>query len=138
MVTALPWDVCFVFPNKSVLSLFVSCWAGLSGLGLRWKVVLECFLWASCFVVMVKSQCLIFLSSPEDISSLLLETEGGSEEGRERNTDVREKHLLVASHMCPGQELYVSGLGIKPATQECAQSGIEPITFQLRDNAPTN
>ena len=52
-----------------------------------------------------------FFSSPEGIFSLLLEREEGREE-RERNIDVREKHQLVASCMCPDQGQYMPQMGI--------------------------
>ena len=53
------------------------------------------------------------------------------EEGWERNTHVREKHQLVASRMSPDraselQPRYLPWLGI------------EPTTFRLWDDAPTN
>ena len=49
------------------------------------------------------------------------EGDGEGERETERNTDVREKHQLVASHTCPDQGLspqprYVPCPGIKPAT----------------------
>ena len=43
-----------------------------------------------------------FLSSPEDVFSLLLEREKGREGGR--NTDVREKHQSAASRPCPNRD----------------------------------
>ena len=58
---------------------------------------------------------IIILSSPKDISSLLLERE----EGRKRNMVAREKHWLVASHTHSDQELNLQ-------------------TPQLQDDAPTN
>ena len=63
--------------------------------------------------------------------SLLLEREEGKEEGRERNIDGREKHRLVASctHMDQGSKLQ----------PRCVpRLGINPATFQLRDDAPNN
>ena len=35
----------------------------------------------------------------------LLEREKGKEKKREKNINMRKKHRLVASHMCPDQEL---------------------------------
>ena len=59
-----------------------------------------------------------FKSSPEDISSLLLERE----EGRERNIDVREPLLLVASltHLDWGS--HAPRPGIEPAQARVASS----------------
>ena len=62
---------------------------------------------------------LLFLSSP-DILLLILE----KEEGRERNTNVPEKHPLAASCMYPDwgsylQPRYVPWPGIKPTTFWC-------------------
>ena len=54
----------------------------------------------------------LFLSSPRDNFSLLLDIE----RGRGRNINAREKHQFVASCMCPDQGSYLPGLGIKPAT----------------------
>ena len=45
---------------------------------------------------------------------------------REKNIDVREKHWLSASHTIPDPGWYAPRLGIEPAT------------FRLQDNAPTN
>ena len=47
------------------------------------------------------------------------ETEEGREEGKERNTDAREKYQLVASPVC-------------------SRLGIEPATLWLWDNTQTN
>ena len=68
----------------------------------------------------------IFLSSPMDIFSLLLERE----EGGERNIDAREKHRLVVptpglgigdrTHnlcMCPGQESNLQPFGYRMTLQ---------------------
>ena len=52
-------------------------------------------------------------------------------EGRERNTADREKHWLVASHMCPDR-------GLNPQPRYVPRLGIEPASFQLWDDAPTN
>ena len=64
-----------------------------------------------------------FLSSPENVSSLLLEKEGRREGGRERNINVREK-WLVAFHTHQDQGSHVPKLGIL-----CAWTGDEPATL---------
>ena len=48
--------------------------------------------------------------------------ERGKEEEREGDTNVREKHQLVASHTCPAP-------GTKPTTQACALTGNQKLTL---------
>ena len=50
---------------------------------------------------------------------------------RERNTDVREKHLLVASSTHPQQ-------GSNPQSRHLPCLGIKPATFGVENNALTN
>ena len=62
---------------------------------------------------------------------LFLEREEGKEEEREGNIDVREKHQLVASCMCPEW-----GPDRNPGM--CPESGIEPLTHRFAGQYPTN
>ena len=63
---------------------------------------------------------IFFLSAPKDTFSLLLEREEDTEEGRNKNIDVREKHQLVASRMHLDRGLHMPGPSFKPATPVCA------------------
>ena len=68
-----------------------------------------------------------FFFSPNDIFPLSLERE----RERKRNIDTREKHWMIASHMC-----WDWGWNSQP--RYVPWSGIKYATFQLWDNAPTN
>ena len=77
---------------------------------------------------------IFFNPHPRTLFSLLLEKEEGKEEGErkgERYMDVREKHQLIVSYT-------FSDWGSNPQPRHVPWPGIEPSTFQLKDDAPTN
>ena len=82
---------CFYFKYIVVISYLLNCCFGDGYSGLTGPSFVRRMMRFFFFLIFN------FLSSPEDIFSLLLERE----EGRERNIGVREMHQLVASHMHP-------------------------------------
>ena len=73
-----------------------------------------------------------FLSSPEDML-MNLKREKGKDREKERNSNVREKHQLVASPMHPTPNWgWTYNLGM------CPNQGSNPWPFSLWDNAMTN
>ena len=82
---------------------------------------------------MTELKCVyFFLSSPEDIFSFLF---WKRDKGRERNTDAREKHRLVASLRCQdqGSVLALQG-GMNPGITWIR---IKPATSRLWADAAT-
>ena len=69
--------------------------------------------------------CFFLISHLRTFFSLILEREGGREGGRER---VRERHGLVACYLCPAR--------MEP--RDVPWPRIEPSTFCVQDDAPTN
>ena len=55
------------------------------------------------------------------------------EEGRERNINGREKHLLVASHMPLEQESYLPGQGWNPQPSVCPdrELNLQPFSYRM-------
>ena len=62
----------------------------------------------------------------------------GRERERETSMSERERHWLVASCTHPDWGLYTLGQGIKPQPRYVPWLRIEPATFWLQDDVPTN